>query len=221
MVKTIYKSIYNSELNTLSFVDLHGVDEVKEAVDAFAEFILTEGTSEDNRIKIYKNQYYDSLNQSVDAPFAPKLEAVKYWTAYYNEPIYYDGSYGSLKDLGFMMFILNTVYDEETWPELKTKIEAVQAALDTAIIACWRDGYQKPTYYKNEETVESHFGSNNGLGLTINCSVWVPGTGSDGKQYSFAGFADWYKNELAFGKDCENWTALIQKWFSYTGEEEE
>ena len=218
-----YNDLYKSLLyagSTLSFVDLSKVNAVKEAVNSFASFILTEGTSEDNRIKVYNNKFYDSEKDDVPegAVAVTKLQAVKYWTAFYNEPIYYQGTFGNLKDLGFMMAILNEIYNDESWLGLSAKTKAVQNALDAAIVACWRDGYNgKPTYYKNPlGSSTTYLPSNLGLGLTINCAVWVPFT-QDGKDYITAGFANWYKTDLAFGKECSNWTTLIQTWFPYTG----
>ncbi len=215
----LYKSLYYAG-STLSFVDLSKVNAVKEAVNSFASFILTEGTSEDNRIKVYNNTFYDSENDDVPegAVAVTKLQAVKYWTAFYNEPIYYEGTFGNLKDLGFMMAILNSIYNDESWLGISAKTKAVQNALDAAIIACWRDGYNgKPTYYKNPlGSSTAYLSSDLGLGLTINCAVWVPYT-QNGNNYYTSGSATWYKNELAFGTDCENWTTLIQTWFPYTG----
>ena len=218
----LYKSLYFAG-STLSFVDLSKIEAVKDAVNDFSSFILTNGTIADNRIKRDSDgKWYDTKNTNTTIPenaeFVTKLEAVKYWTAFYNEPIYYQGSFGNLKDSGFMMAILDSIYDDDSWTGLNAKTAAVRNALNEAIIACWRDGYnEKPTYYKNSlDSTASYLGSNYGLGLTINCAVWVPFT-QDGKDYITTGFANWYKNELAFGKDCSNWTTLIQTWFPYTG----
>ena len=128
-----------------------------------------------------------------------------------------------MKDLGFSVFTLDSIYhsNETTdWSPILTKANAITAALNDAIIACWRDGYKKPTYYKNpqdssnsEPEGSSWYGNAMGFGLTINCSCWVPHTGADGKTYLYEDFAEWYSNELAFGKDCSAWTNLIKDWF--------
>ena len=108
------------------------------------------------------------------------------------------------------------------WEELNTKANAVTSALSEAVVANWRDGYNAPTYYKYKENgniiYQDALGGTSsandlGAGLTINCSCWVPYTGNDGKTYTYQGFANWYKYDLAFGKECLAWTILIDYWW--------
>ena len=97
--------------------------------------------------------------------------------------------------------------------EVYNQTSAVKDALKDSIVACWRDGYKKASYYKsNSGFVSSYSSSLYGYGLTINCSVWVPHTYS-GETLLYEDFADWYKEDLAFGRDCSNWAALIEEWF--------
>ena len=120
-----------------------------------------------------------------------------------------------------MCAFMRSYYPEALWPELNEKTNAVTTALSDAIVASWRDGYKAPTYYKNKADniyydafscttpVTLDNAPDLGAGLTINCSCWVP-YGQNGKTY---GFEDWYKDELAFGNDCTNWTKLIDLWW--------
>lgn len=209
-------SIYNPNCPTLSFIDLSKVDAIKNAVDDLATLILSDN-EDDLRIKYDSadNKFYDTeYDEGIPATafFIPRKDAVKYHAAYYGDPIYYDGTFGCLKDLGFMLRTLHNVYFGN-WDDLTDKIDDISYALKEAIIGCWRDGYTKPTYYKIPGETQSSFVENMwGCGLTINCSVWVPHTAKDGKTYLYQEFADWYEDELAFGKDS-TWTTLIKDWF--------
>ena len=40
---------------------------------------------------------------------------------------------------------------------------------------------------------------------------------NQGNRYRGEGYNPWYENELAFGKDCTGWTALVKKWWNYKG----
>lgn len=207
-------SLYYPSASTLSFIDLSKVNAVKDAVNELASFILDNANMSDTRIKYSRSegQFYDSQTETdipEDAFFVPIIYAIQYWAAYYGDPIYYEGSFGLLKDLGYMIAVMEDEF-KYSWPQLLEKTADVKRALNEAIIACWRDGYNEvPTYYKTSSNSEGYLSPDCGCGLTINCSVWVA-TGSGSVGY---GFASWYQNELAFGKDCANWTNLIQAWW--------
>lgn len=224
-VNEFIKSVFNSSLSTLSFIDLSKIEAVKNAVEEYATLVKS-ASEEDELLKVDSNGNHYLVGQSSNIPdnatFVSINEAIKYHTALYGDPLYYKGTFGTLKDLGFMSFYLNTTYDEtsnSTWINILSKANAITDALNNAIIACWRDGYNKPTYYKNPQDssnsglADSWYGNSMGFGLTINCSCWVPHTGADGKTYLYEDFAEWYSNELAFGKDCSAWTNLIKDWF--------
>lgn len=224
-VNGIMKSVFNSSLSTLSFINLSKIEAVKNAVEEYATLVKS-ASEEDELLKVDSNGNHYLVGQSSNIPdnatFVSINEAIKYHTALYGDPLYYEGTFGTLKDLGFMSFYLNTIYDETsntTLINIRSKANAITDALNNAIIACWRDGYNKPTYYKNPQDSsnsglsDSWYGNDMGFGLTINCSCWVPNTGADGKTYLFEDFAEWYSNELAFGKDCSAWTNLIKDWF--------
>ncbi len=221
-------SISNPNANTLSFIDLNKITAVKEAVDALAYLIKNDNTREErlitDRSTIYTLHedgfYYDNSGNkpknNATLYYMDRKFGIKWWTAYYGDPIYYNGSFGCLKDLGAMCAFMRQYYPESLWSELNEKTNAVTTALSNAIVASWRDGYNAPTYYKIKgETYYDALGSSTdlGAGLTINCSCWFDQTGNDGKTYRYQKFADWYKNDLAFGKDCTNWTSLIESWW--------
>lgn len=223
---TLDASILNTKLSTLSFINLSKIDAVKSAVEEYATLVMN-ATNPDEKLKVDTagNYYVIGISEEIpdSATFLTIKDAVKYWTAYAGDPLFYQGTYGSLKDLGFMAWYLKGIYGtstNSTWIEILEKAEAVSSTLNDAIIACWRDGFdQKPTYYKNPNDSSnsqndlSFLGNSAGLGLTINCSCWVPHTGADGKTSLYEDFAEWYSNELAFGKDCSAWTNLIKDWF--------
>ncbi len=215
-------SCLNTSCSTISFIDLSKINAVKEAVDNLATLIIND-TENDKFIKYSAsdNKFYDTNNKNLivpeDAQFVSRKEAVKYYVAYAGDPIYYEGSFGSLKDLGYIAKTLEEVYlqSENIWMNLYNAAENVRKALKDALIACWRDGYKKATYYKNDsdsDFVDYYIYSYKGLGLTINCSCWVPQQ-INGKQYNVEGFKKWYEEELAFGADCTSWTTLINDWF--------
>lgn len=218
-----YVSYLNPDCSTLTFVNLSKIGKVKEAVDTLAE-IIRDDTTLDNRIKydVDSDRYYDTNNTNVTIPetaeFVSRKEAVKCHIALYGDPIYYKGSFGCLKDLGYMVHVLNNVYRStgNIWLEVYNQTNAVETALKDAIVACWRDGYKKASYYKsNSGFVSSYASSLYGYGLTINCSVWVPHTVNK-ETLLYEDFEDWYKEELSFGRDCSNWAALIEEWFKIT-----
>ena len=217
----VYISLYTTSCSTLSFIDLRKIDDVENAVEELASFILTEGRSKSDSRIVYSpttGYYHDSATETLpeDAYNVAAEFGIKYWTAFSGEPIYYQGTFGNLKDLGFMLYLMDTIY-QDSWPELLTKTAEVRNALNAAIIACWRDGYNGiPTYYKNGTNTGGYLPAAYGMGLTINCCVWVPYT-YGGSTYRTSGFAEWYANELAFGRDCASWTTLIQEWFPFTG----
>lgn len=229
------KSIFNTQMSTLSFIDLSKIADVKTKVSELANLIYTD-TGTETRIKIDTNtntlyvlnnngNYVDSYGNQPPANanlyYMYRKFGIKWWTAYYGDPIYYEGSFGCLKDLGTMCVFMRKYYSTSQWAQLNTKANAVTSALSEAVIASWRDGYNKtPTYYKNKEDNEyqdalggTSFDDDLGAGLTINCSCWVPYTGNDGKTYTYQGFANWYKYDLAFGKECLAWTILINYWW--------
>lgn len=229
----MWVSISNPNANTLSFIKLSEIEDVKTAVNALAD-LINKDNEEEPRIAIGSNNKYYYANNNIYydyygyplpsdvtlVSYENRKYGIKYWTACYGDPIYYDGTFGCLKDLGAMCAFMRQYYPQSLWPELNTKTKAVTSALSNAIVASWRDGYNAPTYYKN--TVEneyqdalggSSFNDDLGAGLTINCSCWINHQASDGKTYKYQEFADWYKNELSFGKNCENWTSLIESWW--------
>ena len=171
--------------------------------------------------------YYDTKNTNVTIPetaeFVSRKDAVKYHIAYNETPIYYDGTFGTLKDLGYITYVLYEVYfDIDTsnpnnsiyWNEVYNQQKEVKNALNEAIVACWRDGYKKASYYKStSDYLSSYANSLYSYGLTINCSVWDFYTDSENNLWRYESFADWYKEELSFGRDCANWSALIEDWF--------
>jgi hypothetical protein len=227
------KSLMNEQLSTLSFVDLSKIEAVESAVNDLA-YLINNDDGKETRLKadsnghiytLYDDSYYyyngTKASEDVELTNVSRRFALKWWTAYYGDPIYYDGTFGCLKDLGAMCEYMRQNYPEDSeysWPELYEKTYAVTSALSSAIVACWRDGYKQPTYYKigKEVSYSDVLGSSSdlGAGLTINCSCWVSEQGKDGRYYLYQRFADWYKNELAFGKDCSEWTKLIKNWWN-------
>jgi len=224
-------SVLNPNCATITCVILSRVNLIKEAVDNLAEVILS-STEDDPSLKKHGNDYYvlntsdgkyylngntSTSGWSGDSDSLESVsvkEAIKYHAAYYGTPIFYTGNYGCLKDLGYMANVIYARYgtgadNKET--ELGKKADHLIYTLKNAMNGAWRDGYKKPTYYHDSNNV--YIPESAGLGLTINCSCWYDRTASDGKIYRYEDYLDWYEKELAFGKDCTNWSALIKEWF--------
>ncbi len=223
-----YVSVSNPNCSTLTCVVMDRVENIKDKVDVFAEAILN-ANDFDKKLKrdsegeywIAGKKYYDDGGNEISIPasaeFVTQKEAIKYLAAYFGDPIYYDGTFGCLKDLGYIANFVESWYaDDSDAAELVSTARGVRYAIADALSAAWRDGYKKPTYdFGYYSSGDCYFEQSAGLGLTINCSCWVSHKGKDGKERLYEDFADWYKKELAFGKDCSNWTSLIQEWFSW------
>ena len=228
-------SLWTPTCSTLSLIDLSMVGAVKTAVNELATVILSKN-GDDPYLKRDSKGYYElakdgkyylngnAQNEGVDGEnlsSVPVKEAIKYFTAYYGDPICYQGTFGCLKDLGYMTYIIaEEKYSSDS--ELKTAAENVQKALDKAIKTAWRDGYKNSTYYYYDSygykiVSSASYLNLQYLGLTINTAVWVNHKSNvDGKISTYHEYEDWYENELAFGKDCDQWTALVKDWFNTT-----
>ena len=220
-------SLYTPVCSTLSFIDLSKIDDVTNAVNALAETILSK-TDDDQNLKkgadgyylLYNGMYYPDGNIKEVGVSGDKLtavpvcEAIKYWTAYYVDPISYQGTFGCLKDLGYMTRTILGLYSNDS--DLKSAAENVMSAMRACVISAWRDGYKYPTYYINNKSFSatSHlYNSKYSFGLTINTAVWVDHK-VNGKISTYHEYEDWYEKELDFGTACDKWTDLVKYWFA-------
>ena len=145
-------SILNQDASTLSFVDLSKIDAVATAVSNLAQLIYNDKDAESRIITDSQNLYFlgedgtyydidgNSPEENAQLSEMYRWYAFKWWTAYYGDPIYYDGSFGCLKDLGYMCEVMRNYYPVSFWSELYNKANAVTSALSNAIVASWRDG---------------------------------------------------------------------------------
>ncbi len=157
------------------------------------------------------------------------LEDLRDYIVRPGDPIYYQGSFTWLYDMGAIMdglytvFTSNTVIDwlidlhydfgiEFTALNIQIDIGNIKQALSNAITSSWRDGYQKASYdttvkwsnaWTGNELYSNYYGLNVcGETIKIDANQIVPGN-----------YPDFYATDLKFGADCSNWDALLKLWF--------
>ena len=218
-------ALYDFDACTLTAVDLTKMDAVKTAVDAYAQEIL------DNDNQEIAGLYFDKSARQITETASTTTVPLTYGRVIQDSALYrggllsYMGSYTWLFELGAVLdnsynlatelTVGETTY---TWPELKTKVLNVAAALDDCIVASWRDGnktfglyyniwYDESTYKSALGSLESGFYGLSISGGTVEMSV----SGSNATLLPEKN-PDWYKTELAFGKDSK-WGNLLEYWF--------
>lgn len=233
-----YSSLNNSQkqmlewlsflgITTFTITDLSKVDEVKTAinsmckvllsdegkaktlyVDENGEFTINVSDSTENYVSYLGQHYANIVNWfTEDGPY------------YINDSIFYEGSFTWLYDIGYFADLLK-IYSADTlsgytnanaWSELNTAAAAVTEKLDEAIKYSWRDSgmvssiYNYDFYYSldRDTTYSHHYGLTiSGANIAFNGNSFTQGTAPD-----------YYKTELAFGKDTA-WGDLLEYWFN-------
>ncbi|WP_149553721.1 clostripain-related cysteine peptidase [Treponema pectinovorum] len=212
-------SILNSKCSTLTLVDLSKLEAVKNAIDAFANVVIT-----DAKTKEFKGLYYDTVKKLYTITSSSNTRPVTYWEALRELNASYDGNMFSylgtftwLYDSGYLFLNANSLSDANladgsanpnAWADLNTAADSVLTALKSANVYAWRDGFKGNSLYEGANTI---------FGLTISGGS-VEITTSGGKAYpAQEKYPSWYKTELAFGKDCK-WGQLLYDWFHEFGE---
>ncbi|MBR0486453.1 MAG: hypothetical protein IJJ70_01940 [Treponema sp.] len=218
-------SLFDFDAYTLTAVDLTKMDAVKAAVDAYAQEIL------DNDNQEIAGLYFDKSAREITKTASTTTVPLTYGRIIQDSALYrggllsYMGSYtwlfefGAVLDNSYNLATELTVGETTyTWPDLADKVLNVAAALDDCIIASWRDGnlssglyYNYYPQYSTSKTrsgiLESGFYGLSISGGTVEMSV----SGSNATLLPEKN-PDWYKTELAFGKDSK-WGDLLEYWF--------
>ncbi|MGI5069966.1 hypothetical protein HRO26_02305 [Treponema pectinovorum] len=212
-------SILNSKCSTLTLVDLSKVEAVKNAIDAFANVVIT-----DAKTKEFKGLYYDTVKKLYTITSSSNTRPVTYWealrelnTSYDGNMFSYLGTFTWLYDSGYLFLNANSLSDANladgsanpnAWADLNTAADSVLTALKSANVYAWRDGFKGNSLYEGSNTIS---------GLTISGGS-VEITTSGGNTYpAQEKYPSWYKTELAFGNDCK-WGQLLYDWFHEFGE---
>ena len=145
-------------------------------------------------------------------------------------PIYYQGSYTWLYDLGAIIDGLEPFVKDTnivSWMADNSSLSMFQwsyaigdlkDALSDAITASWRDGYTKPSY----DTTVSKYSTNAWIGTSLHNNYYGLSICGGTVETSVSGqnvtlldekYPDFYATELQFGQDCENWDNLLKLWF--------
>ena len=219
-------ALYDWDACTLTAVDLTKMDAVKTAVDAYAQEIL------DNDNQEIAGLYFDKSAREITKTASTTTVPLTYGRIIQDSALYrggllsYMGSYtwlfefGAVLDNSYNLATELTVGETTyTWPELKTKAANVAAALDDCIVASWRDGNKEfglyyNIWYSNTSANKYKWGSleRGYYGLSISGgTVEMSVSGSNATLLPEKN-PDWYKTELAFGKDSK-WGDLLEYWF--------
>ncbi len=168
------------------------------------------------------------------------LDFVRDYTVKPGNPIYYQGSYTWLYDIGAIADALNSIFKtSEITDQLglgtgsipfvlsyTLSIEAVKMDLYEAIPASWRDGYQRPSYDTSASkynTTSTWIGSDidgNYYGLSICGGTFEVSQSGQEVTVLDGKYPEFYTTELAFGSpmssgtDTTNyWNELLKLWF--------
>ena len=216
-------ALFDWDACTLTAVDLSKMDALKTAVDAYAQEIL------DNDNQEIAGLYYDNSAREITETASATTVPLTYGRVIQDSALLrggllsYMGSYTWLFELGAVLdssynlasklTVGETTY---TWPNLAAKVLLFAARLDDCIIASWRDGNKGYGLYYNYSSqntktrsgiLESGFYGLSISGGTVEMSV----SGSNATLLPEKN-PDWYKTELAFGKDSK-WGDLLEYWF--------
>ncbi len=211
-------SLVYERANGLTLADLSYVGTVKQKLDELAGALYE-----------LKDKTISSADSGglIEGNF---LEIVRDYIIRPGNPIYYQGSYTWLYDIGAIIDGLEPFVDDENivaWMAANSSksmfqwvyaISDLKDAMSNAIAASWRDGYQKPSY----DTTVSKYSTNAWIGTSIHNNYYGLSICGGTVETSVSGqtvtlleekYPDFYGSELQFGKDCKNWDNLLKLWF--------
>ena len=198
----------------LTFVKLDELDGVLTKLDKLAEGLCSLQGKNINMDVI--------LNTSTVHLEGNFLELMRDYLVRPGNPIYYQGSYTWLYDIGAILDAIYKLCANNTnlcsWLGSNSSINAmawmsiaqdVMSPLSKAIACSWRDGYTKPSYDTTVNWSNAWIGNSlyqNYYGLSI-CGGTITEDIDAQKYPSF------YETDLQFAKDCPHWNALLKLWF--------
>lgn len=151
------------------------------------------------------------------------LEIMRDYLVMPGNPIYYQGSYTWLYDIGAILDAIDKLFYNNLslcqWlnsqvPAISTGdwqriARTVMSPLSSAIACSWRDGYTKPSYDSTVTWSNAWIGNSlyqNYYGLSI-CG------GTIAEDIDAQKYPSFYETDLQFAKDCPHWDALLKLWF--------
>ncbi len=214
--ENLSKVLWLSEMgiSTLSLMDLSKMNDVASSIDALAELLVA------NKTKVFEGLYYDTVEEQLVAAAnantvpAPYLEYLKLYIRYggtSGNSLYYMGSFSWLYDIGYiannMQYIsaatIGADANANAWPELNTAAGNLLTALDSAIVASWRDApVAGNDIYPVLNTSINPFGLMiSGETINISGGYIIPGS-----------IPSFYETDLAFGA-VSSWSDLLIEMF--------
>ena len=211
-------SLIYEKANGLTLANLSAVGTVEEKLDALAGALYE---LKDKTITLAES------GNLIEGNF---LEIVRDNIIRPGNPIYYQGSYTWLYDLGAIIDGLEPFVKDTnivSWMADNSSLSMFQwsyaigdlkDALSDAITASWRDGYTKPSY----DTTVSKYSTNAWIGTSLHNNYYGLSICGGTVETSVSGqnvtlldekYPDFYATELQFGQDCENWDNLLKLWF--------
>lgn len=185
--------------NTYSIIDLTKIDAIYEAIDDFAQVIL----SSEGR-KAYKG-VTDTNGQPITRTYSEHIRDTIFTAGY---PFTYAGSFTYLFDIGKAVYYVLQDFAETTndgsfntnySSVLCESAKNVQNALDAALIRAWRDRCYDSGISEDE--------NDQTYGLTIAGSTLKTQNGT----YVNGLYPSFYKTDLAFGTNA--WADVLEMWF--------
>ena len=219
-------------ITTFTVTDLSKVDDVKNAINSLCEVLLSdEGNSKTLYVDengVFTSSVSENTTKYVTYLGQHHANVVNYFTNenyyYINDSIYYKGTYTWLYDLGYLADMMRVISGDtysggsnaNAWPALNAAATAVSEKLSEAIKYSWRDSRghlyfssrQRKYVYDFYNNIDKGQDYKHHYGLTIS-GANIATNGSSLKQGSAP---DYYKTDLAFGKDTA-WGDLLEYWF--------
>lgn len=214
---------------TFTITDLSKVADVKSAVDALCDVLLSnEGKAKD--IYVNANGYASTTTTTTTekyvtylgkhhaniVPFILSLSPASSPFNGIDDYLYYQGTYTWLYDIGYIAKKMKDISagdgssNANAWPELNSAATNVINKLDAAIKYSWRDSKValNSDFYTRIDSRPTLPEFDHYLGLSI-CGANIATNGTSLTQGSAPGF---YKTDLAFGTDSK-WGDLLIYWF--------
>ena len=203
-----------ADVSTLSLIKLSDLDTVVSTLNGVVEEFLTYADTN------CTNYFVDTdsgriVNQASETTVPIKLKDVFVSEVLLpGDAIYYQGTYSWLHDLGYVLYVMNTIANKESLTNLTSKLTLARTALTLVIKQAWRDGWGFSTYSTLDAGEDSWLGTQPvyQYGLTISGEALKTELQADGKYHVVNGYYPTWYTDLKFGQDCK-WNDLLQACF--------
>lgn len=200
-------SLY-SDVSTISLISPFWLTYVAEELDEVVDEIFTNGGAACTKIFWDNNKKELTTEKNADDTIIISRLGLLSTVLTPLQPIYYQGTYSWLYDLGWVLDGMSYYAGVEGWTQLQTKINNVYGYLSNSIRKSWRDGCYLPSYYTEKDTWLTSKTSKNYYGLTISGETFAARIEGDTAYIINGNYPSWY-TELAFGRDCK-WNDLLK-----------